>query len=386
MPDNTTADAPVIAIVGAGLGGLTAALAFARQGARVTVLERTAELTQIGAGIQITPNAARALIDLGLSDALADNGIAADAVVPTDAMTGRTVTRFDLRGQNPKYRFFHRAGLLGALARAAQAAGVDIRFGVAVTGVSQAGQVQTTAGPVQADLVVGADGIHSTMRYFCDPAAEPATFTGQVAWRAIIPAANVPPEARIWMAPGRHVVTYPLPDNQLNIVAVQERSDWAEEGWNHADDPANLRAAFADCAPNLKHLLSQVNDCRIWGLFAHDVPSVWHRNPVVLLGDAAHPTLPFLAQGANLAIEDAYVLARCVTEHKSLQSACRRYQQLRRDRVVRAIAAARGNASKYHLSGVKRRIAFAGLKAMGAVAPNAFLNRLSWLYDHDVRD
>lgn len=379
-------DRLTVAIVGAGIGGLTAALAFARNGAEVFVLERAAALKEVGAGIQITPNAARALNALGLADALSEVGFAADAVVPTDAITGRTVARFDLRGQSPRFRFYHRAHLLRELGTAAHAAGAKIHLGVAVTSVSQDGVLQTTSGSMEADLVVGADGIRSTMRFFCNPAAKDAQFTGQVAWRGIIPASNVPPEARIWMAPGRHLVTYPLADNMLNIVAVQERDSWADEGWDHADDPANLQAAFADCAPNLQHLLANLESPRLWGLFRHDVASVWSRGKVVLLGDAAHPTLPFLAQGANLAIEDAYVLARCLTEHKSVQSACRRYQQLRRDRVVRAIAAANANAQNYHLSGLKRRVAFAGLRTLGAVAPNAFLRRLSWLYDHDVTD
>ncbi len=373
-----------VAIVGAGIGGLTAALAFARNGAEVFVLEKASELKEAGAGIQITPNAARVLHALGLSDEMAAESIAADAVVPTDGLRGTTVTRFDLRKQSPRYGFFHRTGLQALLGRAAQAAGAKIHLGVAVTSVSPEGVLQTTDGPMQADLIVGADGVHSVMRYFADPAAEPAKFTGQVAWRAIIPASNVPPEARIWMAPNRHVVTYPLPDNRLNIVAVRERDTWAEEGWNHVDDPANLRAAFADCAPNLRHLLSHVEHCNLWGLFRHDVAGIWARGKVILLGDAAHPTLPFLAQGANLAIEDAYVLAQCWTEHNTVQAVGKRYQQLRRDRVVRAIATANANAKNYHLSGIKRRVAFAGLKTLGLIAPNAFLNRLSWLYDHDV--
>lgn len=373
-----------VAIVGAGIGGLTAALAFARNGAEVFVLEKAAALKEAGAGIQITPNAARVLHELGLADDMDAASIAANAVVPTDGLCGTTVTRFDLRNQSPRYRFFHRASLQGLLGRAAQAAGAKVHSGVAVTSVSKDGVLQTTDGPMSADLIIGADGIHSVMRLFVDPKAAEAKFTGQVAWRAIIPASNVPPEARIWIAPNRHVVTYPLADNQLNIVAVQERDTWAEEGWNHADDPANLRAAFRDCAPNLRHLLSHVEHCNLWGLFRHDVAKVWSRGKVILLGDAAHPTLPFLAQGANLAIEDAYVLARCWTEHNTAEAVGKRYQQLRRDRVVRAISAANANAKNYHLAGIKRRVAFAGLKTLGAIAPNAFLNRLSWLYDHDV--
>ncbi|MCO4848061.1 MAG: FAD-dependent monooxygenase [Yoonia sp.] len=371
-----------VVIVGAGIGGLTAALAFARNGAEVFVLEQASELKEVGAGIQITPNGARVLNALGLVDACAAQSIAAQAVQPMDALTGRPVTRFDLTTRSPAYRFYHRASLQSMLANAAQKAGVGIRLGQRVTSVTAQGTVDTSAGPLHADIVVGADGIHSVTRdLFGGPKA---AFTGQVAWRDIVVATDAPAQAQIWMAPHRHVVTYPLKGGLLNVVAVQERADWAAEGWDHSDDPMNLRSAFSDCAPDLQAILAQTKAPSLWGLFRHPVAPVWSKGNVALLGDAAHPTLPFLAQGANLAIEDAYVLARCCAEQTSVPSAFRRYQQLRRDRVVRAIAAANANAQNYHLSGIKRSVAFAGLKALGAVAPNAFINRLGWLYDHDV--
>lgn len=373
-----------VAIVGAGIGGLTAALAFARNGAEVFVLEQAPELTEVGAGLQITPNGLRALEALGLKDAIAQASIAAEAVVPMDAISGRAVTCFDLSRQSPRYRFFHRASLQKLLARSAQDAGAKVRLGVRVTSVSPEGVLQTTAGPMQADVVVGADGIHSVMRIFCQPDVPQAAFTGQVAWRGVIQVRDIPAQAQIWMAPKRHVVTYPLAEGWLNVVAVQERSAWAAEGWAHADDPANLRAAFADCAPALQEVLSQMDSPYLWGLFRHPVAEHWHNDRVALLGDAAHPTLPFLAQGANMAIEDAYVLARCCHGAQTVQDAFTRYQGLRRARVVRAIEAANANAKNYHLSGLKRRVAFAGLKTLGKVAPDAFINRLGWLYDHDV--
>ncbi|MFT5628890.1 MAG: salicylate hydroxylase [Gammaproteobacteria bacterium] len=371
-----------VAIVGAGIGGLTAALAFARNGAEVFVLEQASELKEIGAGIQITPNGARVLNALGLADDCAAESIVAQGVQPMDAITGQPVTRFDLTTKSPAYRFFHRASLVTILADAAKKAGVHISLGQRVCAVTADGTVVTDAGTLHADIVVGADGIHSVTRdLFAGPKAE---FTGQVAWRGVIVAPDAPAVAHIWMAPKRHVVTYPIKGGLLNVVAVQERTDWAAEGWDHMDDPTNLQSAFSDCAPNFQEILAQVETPSLWGLFRHPVAQVWSKGRVVLLGDAAHPTLPFLAQGANMAIEDAFVLAHCCAAHASVQSAFRHYQQLRRDRVIRAISAANANAKNYHLSGLKRSVTFAGLKTLGAVAPSAFINRLSWLYDYDV--
>ena len=166
----------------------------------------------------------------------------------------------------------------------------------------------------------------------------------------------------------------------LNIVAVREQAAWAAEGWSHAADPADLRTTFADCAPALRGLLAQVTETRLWGLFRHAVAAHWHHDSIALLGDAAHPTLPFLAQGANLAIEDAWVLASCCDRGLGLPA----YQVLRRARVDRAIAAANANAVNYHLRGVRRTVAHAGLRLIGAVAPQAFLRRMDWLYGRDV--
>ena len=364
-----------IAIIGGGIGGLTAALAFARQGAQVSVHEQAPAIAEVGAGLQITPNGARALAALGLADALDQIGLRAAAVQPMDALRGRAITRFDLTRQIPPYRFLHRADLIGLLARACADAGVQINLDAQINDLAATGM----AG---ADLTIGADGLHAVTRPLLNQ-TEPPFFTGQVAWRAIIPATEAPRVAQIWMAPGRHVVTYPLPENRLNIVAVQERAAWAAEGWHHGDDSANLRAAFADCAPVLRDLLAQVDTCHLWGLFRHPVADHWHNGRIALLGDAAHPTLPFLAQGANLAIEDALTLARITDAQPDLAAALNAYQAARRPRVSRAIAAANANARNYHLSGLQRRVAHLGLKTLGTIAPDAFINRLGWLYTFD---
>jgi salicylate hydroxylase len=372
-----------IAIIGGGIGGLTAALAFARHGAKVSVYEQAPALTEVGAGLQITPNGARALNALGIDRALDATGITAQAVTPMDAVSGQQITRFDLSQQTPPYRFYHRAALIDILARGCGAAGVTVHLGARITELHADGSFAHNGTTLRPSLTIGADGLHSIVRGVLNTPADPF-FTGQVAWRAVIKSDKTDPVARIWMAPGRHMVTYPLTGGRLNIVAVQERSQWADEGWNHNDDPGNLRMAFADCGWEVKSILGEVEQVNLWGLFRHPVAEKWASGSIAILGDAAHPTLPFLAQGANLAIEDAYVLARCCDEAEALESGLQTYQEKRHARVVKAITAANKNAKNYHLGGVQRVIAHAGLKAIGKVAPDAFLNRLGWLYDHDV--
>ncbi len=357
-----------VSVLGGGIAGLTTALAFARQGASVRVFERAPALTEVGAGLQVTPNAGRVLEKLGVWQRLCATGVRAKAVLPCDGATGRVLMRLDLSEQEPGYLFLHRAELIDVLADACRSAGVEIILGR-----------NTVQG--DCDLRVGADGLRSETRATLNGQADPF-FTGQVAWRAIV-SADAPAEARIWMLPGGHVVTYPLSGGRLNIVAVQERAEWAEEGWNHTDDPANLRAAFTHGARELRGILDLVTEVGIWGLFRHPVAQNWVGDAVAIVGDAAHPTLPFLAQGANLAIEDAYALARAVNDG-GVRDGLHAYQTLRKPRVTRAIAAANANAQNYHLKGVRRSLSHFVLRGIGAAAPGAFLQRMSWLYDHDV--
>ncbi len=355
-----------ITVAGGGIAGLAVAAALAQRGVSVTLHERATALRTQGAGLQISPNGARVLAALGLGAKLRENSIQSQAVVPTDGLTGRAVTRFDLsRHREPGFVMLHRGDLLEMLAGASRDAGVDM--------VTDSPMTPETA-PAEGALLA-ADGLHSAFRPLLNGLGKPF-FTGQVAWRAVV-AGDAPPEARIWMLPGRHVVSYPLPGGKINIVAVQERTEWADEGWSHEDEPRHMQAAFADAAEPLRALLSKVESVNLWGLFRHEVAETWVEDDIYLLGDAAHPTLPFLAQGANLALEDAWVLARCLTEGGD-------YQAIRQRRVSRAIAAANANAVNYHLGGFRRAASHAALRGIGRFAPNAFMSRLSWLYDHDV--
>ena len=364
-----------ITIAGAGIGGLAAAIALGKDGHDVTVAERAPEITEVGAGIQISPNGMTVIRSLGLEEALIAMSVRAEAVHLIDGPSGRSVTTLHLKRDAPDlhWALVHRADLIALLLDAARAAGAQIE-----TGREIAPPADGAALPGD-DLLIGADGLRSAMRAVL-LAQDTPFFTGQVAWRAVIDDPDAPPEVEVHMGPGRHLVSYPLTKGRRNIVAVEERSDWTEEGWSHTDDPKNLRDAFAGFAPRPRAWLDQVEDLNIWGLFRHPVASRWYSAQQVMLGDAAHPTLPFLAQGANLALEDAAVLVRVLKEGGDLG----RYQTARQLRARRVVDAASQNARNYHLSGPKKVVGHAILRLAGTIAPKAALKRFDWLYRFDA--
>jgi salicylate hydroxylase len=237
-------------------------------------------------------------------------------------------------------------------------------------------------------MLIGADGIHSAVRPVVAGSGDSAPrFTGHVAWRAAAAApANHPREVRLFMAPGRHLVCYPLEARgKLNLVAVETRDAWVEEGWQHRDRPENLTCAFAGLAPELRAMLDQVEEVHLWGLFQHAVPACWHLGGSGIIGDALHPTLPFMAQGGNLALEDAWVLAECLEEAPGVEQAWAAFTRRRFDRVSRAVARAGRNAGIYHLSQPLLRLGLhTGMRIAGAVAPQMPLRKFDWIYRHDV--
>ena len=378
-------------VIGGGIGGLATAACLSRRGMAVTLLEQAPAISEVGAGLQISPNGMAVLRAMGLEPQVKARGaVRGQAVVLQDYKDGAQVARLDLmRGQaDHPYLFMHRADLIEVLLGAAKRGNVSIELGVqsAVCVPGTLPQVKLADDTIRrAKLVVDATGIHSNTRAVLNGTSEPR-FSGQVAWRAVVPNAfNHPDEAHVTMGPGRHLVSYPIRGGSLvNLVAVEERDDWAPEGWSIADDPANLRKAFQGFGGRAAEMIAAVDACTLWGLHLHPVAETWHQGGVALVGDAAHPTLPFLAQGANMALEDAWVLADCVL-NTSEDKALRRYQSLRKPRAQRVIAAAAGNADRYHMTpGLKRTAAHTGLRVASKLLPGAMIGAFNWLYHHDV--
>ena len=384
-----------VTILGAGVAGLAVARALALRGAAVTVLEQADAIREVGAGLQISPNGAAVLRGLGLQAKLDAASTRADAVQLIDGPTGEGVTRLDLARLRPGhgYHFLHRADLIDLLLNGAKAAGVTLRLLSRAAGIDLSGPAPVVVleggERLETPLLIGADGLHSKVRAALNGPEQPF-FTRQVAWRAVIPCEpGAAPVAEVHMGPGRHLVSYPLRNGTLrNIVAVEERDRWAEESWTLRDDAITLRVAFEGFSPRVRNWLDRVEDPWLWGLFRHQVAGTWVKpmgqGGVAILGDAAHPTLPFLAQGASMGLEDAWVLAQSLASHDTPAAALAAYQGARKPRCTRIVAAANANARAYHLSGLPRMIGHTGLRLLGRLSPGTMLSRFDWLYDHDV--
>jgi salicylate hydroxylase len=376
-----------ITILGAGIAGLACARALALRGAAVTVLEQADAIREVGAGLQISPNGAAVLRALGLGAALDRAGMAAQGVRLIDGPTAEPVLSMDLRGRD--FRLLHRADLIALLLEGTREAGVELRLLQRIETVDLTGArpqlVTAQGGTFAPDLLIGADGLQSRVRAALNGVEQPV-FTGQVAWRAVLPETDdTAALAEVHMGPGRHLVSYPLRGGrQRNIVAVEERSRWAEESWSLRDDPMDLRLAFETFSPRVRGWLDRVEEVHLWGLFRHPVARRWHVGRAVILGDAAHPTLPFLAQGANMALEDAWVLADSLARHDTPEAAFAACQRARAARCARIVEASTANARAYHLSSPLREIAHLGLRISGRIAPQAALRRFEWIYGLDV--
>ncbi|WP_323005488.1 FAD-dependent monooxygenase [Pseudorhodobacter sp.] len=377
-------------VLGAGVAGLAVSTALALRGAKVTVLEQADAIREVGAGLQISPNGAGVLQALGLGAGLAQSAMRTQAVHLFDGYSGASVLRLDVAKLRPHQAFhlMHRADLIALLKQGAEAAGVELQLLQRIDAVNLSGGqpclVSAQGAARNIGFLIGADGLHSRVRAALNGAVAPF-FTHQIAWRALIPATpGDSAVAEVHMGAGRHLVSYPLRNGTLrNIVAVEERRQWVEEGWNLRDDPLEMRLAFERFSPRVQGWLESVDDVWLWGLFRHPVAKHWYGKNTAILGDAAHPTLPFLAQGANMALEDAWVLADCLARF-GLSDGLPAYQAARKQRCAKIVQAANNNARAYHLRAPLRTLAHLGLRLGGAVAPGMALRKFDWIYGHDV--
>jgi salicylate hydroxylase len=381
-----------IVIAGAGIGGLTAALALAETGFRVVIAERNSELSEVGAGIQISPNAGRVLSALGL-----DAAIAAVAVEPVAIdvrrSDGRMLTSvatdaFRTRYGYP-YRSIHRGDLQRLLADAVRAnPAISLHLGATV------GEFAHHAGNwlvriehdgardvVGADAIIGADGIWSEMRGRVPDHATPRP-SGRTAWRGMVALDNAPPHlprdrVGLWLGHDAHLVHYPVSAGAaINIVAIVEEP-WDRQGWSAPGDKRILLSRFAGWTEEAQAIIRAPFGWQKWTLATLYATGPWTHGPIALLGDAAHGMLPFVAQGAAMAIEDAAVLARCLARSRSAEAGLAAYETARKPRVAEVAEAARATGDTYHWGPPLSTARDAALRLLG---PRLILGKNDWIY------
>ena len=392
MPSSRT-----VIIIGAGIGGLTAALAIARRGFEVAVFDQAQRLEEVGAGIQLSPNASRILLALGLRDQLQRHVVTPEELRIIDARTARVLARAPLgaaaeRRYGAPYWVIHRGDLQGVLVEAVHARpGIGLHLGARVEDftLTETG-VTISARSAQGDFehrgaaLIGADGLWSNLRRSLSDGREPR-FAGHSAWRALAPAEAIVPELRtpavnLWLGGGAHLVHYPVRGGSLvNVVAII-RDDWREAGWSAPAERADILARYptATWSATARALLAAPPHWQKWALYDRAPLARWGTGAVTLLGDAAHPMLPYLAQGAAMAIEDAAVLGQRLAEVRDNPAAAMRgYERQRRSRTARAQRAARRNGTIYQLGGPAASLRSLALTAVGGAR---LLTRYDWLY------
>jgi salicylate hydroxylase len=386
---------PVL-IAGAGIGGLTAALAIAQRGFPVAIFDQAERLEEVGAGIQLSPNASRILIGLGLGERLRGQVVAPEELRVMSARTARVLARAPLgaavaQRYGAPYWLIHRGDLQAALLAAVRAnPGIALHLGARVDDFAPDGEGVTISVPAWSGrehrglALIAADGLWSRLRARLGHRDAPR-FARHVAWRALAPADALAPDLRagavnLWFDGDAHLVHYPVRGGSLvNVVAIV-RDDWHAPGWSAPGDRAEILARYGSetWPPAARAILAAPPSWHKWALYDRAPLAAWGRGAVTLLGDAAHPMLPYLAQGAAIAIEDAAVLARALAKQRDDPAgALRDYERQRRRRTARAQRAARRTGTLYHLRGAGALLRRLALAAMGG---RRLLARYDWLY------
>jgi salicylate hydroxylase len=383
-----------VGIVGGGIGGLAAALSLLQRGFDIHVYEQAREFAEVGAGIQVSPNASRVLHRLGLADALARMGVRPLAWRQRRWDDGRTLLHTPLADAVveafgfPHYQT-HRADLLEALVRELPTDRLHVSH--RLTGFDERGDRVSLAfengESAEVDLLVGADGIHSAVQRLLFGEQSPH-FTGCVAYRGLIPAERVadleiPVEAQVWMGPDRHFVHYYVQEKRLlNWVALVEQDTWQRESWTDRGEVADALAAYEGWHRQIRRIIESVDETFIWALFDRAPLTRWSRGRVTLLGDACHPMLPFMAQGAAQAIEDGAALATCLTETSGVEAALRLYESVRLPRASKIQAMSAQNKVRFHLpDGPEQEERD---RQMATQSTDWSINAVAWIYGHDA--
>jgi salicylate hydroxylase len=383
-----------IAVIGGGIGGLTAALCLRKIGIDVHVYEQSRALREVGAGINVTPNATRIIHALGLGEGLAKLGVMPTGVHQRRWDDGRTLLRTPLGTEIERHFGFrqyqsHRADVLNMLIGAIPPERLHV--GHRLVSFSERGdkvEAQFENGArVSTDALIGADGIHSTVQRLLF-GTTPPHFTGCAAYRGLVPAEKVAHldlelVLQITMGPGSHFVNYFVAGKRLvNFVGIIEQASWTKESWTERGDLAQARAAFAGWHEQVRGLLDAVDETFIWGLFDRGPLPRWSVGRVTLLGDACHPMLPFIAQGAAQAMEDGATLADCLRKIGDAPQALARYQELRLPRTSLVQSLASNNKIRFHLPDGPEQAARDAKMAAGGT--DWSIETIGWLYGHDA--
>ena len=387
-----------ILIAGAGIGGLVAALSLIKRGFRVTICEQAPELKELGAGVQLSANGTRLLIDLGLGPVMEQVVCAASGKEVRLFNTGQTWKLFDL-GQESVARFgapywlVHRGDFHRILVDAVEAR----QPGAIITSAAVRGCTQDASGvhvtladgrEFSGDLLIGADGVHSVIRQQLFGELK-ASFLGIAAWRGLVPMEKLPPHlarpvGTNWLGSGGHIVTYPVRHGTLlNFVGAIERDNWPVESWTERGTTEECLADFQGWHEDVQTIVRNIDPPYKWALLGRDPLMEYAIGSIGLIGDAAHPTLPFLAQGANMAIEDGAVIARLIEDAATAEEAWDRFEAARVERCAAIVRGASANALRFHnptLADPQEAAAYVDREWQ----PEKISQRYDWLFEYNA--